>query len=83
MVSSVEPRLHDPADAARWQGLAVLLGSLRTADDRARFATLYRREARDAEAEDALSGLLEAAAALWAREASPCTCRTSEVAQVA
>jgi hypothetical protein len=58
----------DPQDAARWQGLAILLGRLRTPDERARFAALYRKEAPDPSAHQALAGLLAAAAALTARE---------------
>jgi hypothetical protein len=65
---SLEDPILDPQDAARWQGLALLLGNLRTPDERARFAALYARELRDPTALDALAGLLAAAAALAARE---------------
>jgi hypothetical protein len=58
----------DPQDAARWQGLAILLGRLRTPDERAQFAAIYRKEAPDPSAHQALAGLLAAAAALAARE---------------
>ncbi|GAC1437181.1 MAG: hypothetical protein NVSMB65_11380 [Chloroflexota bacterium] len=54
----------------RYQSLAVLLGRLRSEDERARFATIYRAEARDAEAEGSLEGLLSASAILWERESA-------------
>ena len=60
--------IEDPDDALRYQSLAVLLGRLRCDDERARFAALYRAEARDGESELALEGLLSASVALWQRE---------------
>jgi hypothetical protein len=71
----------DAQDMARWEGLALLLGSLRTADDRARFARLYRAAAQDDDAGEAVDGLLAAAAALWGRGQRPSPSR--RVAQAA
>ena len=58
----------DPRDMERYEGLALLLGALRTAADRTRFGGLYRQVARDDGAEEAITGLLRVAAGLWARE---------------
>jgi hypothetical protein len=71
----------DAQDMARWEGLALLLGSLRTAEDRARFARLYGGAARDDDAGEAVDGLLMAAAALWGCEQHPSPSR--RVAQAA
>lgn len=63
--------VQDPQDAQRYTALAVLLGRLSTEEEeRLRFATLFRREAREDEAIVAMAGLLDAAATLRARESA-------------
>ncbi len=63
--------VQDPQDAQRYTALAVLLGRLSTEEEeRLRFATLFRREAREDEAMVAMAGLLDAAATLRARESA-------------
>ncbi len=63
--------VQDPQDAQRYTALAVLLGRLSTEEEeRLRFATLFRREAREDEAIIAMAGLLDAAATLRARESA-------------
>jgi len=63
--------VQDPQDAQRYTALAVLLGRLSMEEEeRLRFATLFRREAREDEAIIAMAGLLDAAATLRARESA-------------
>lgn len=63
--------VQDPQDAQRYTALAVLLGRLSMEEEeRLRFATLFRREAREDEAIIAMAGLLDAASTLRARESA-------------
>jgi len=85
---SLQMWLDDSEDAARYAGLAVLLGRLRREDERARFAAVYGAAAPDAEAGESLRGLLKAAATLQQREERvlaprPMSAPAREVAQVA